>query len=131
MNRLNEMIQIVDETTEQFQTVVGTAAESYWQGRKDAVRSLVAIIISDPDWKESLERLNASSPGFRKFDQEIIVELLGDVVRDVAAIVWEIKVLEKYDARTLENLQNFVKRYDDLADSGALPVINDHCLGPD
>jgi hypothetical protein len=114
------------ETFNMFYQNADGEDRDYWQGRKDAMRLVYAIL--DPERKESMKRILESSPGYIPTDQEFFHELIADGVYNAAAIVWEIEEMGKPDRQTIANLRAFVRDYESAARDGKLPVIDDHCL---
>lgn len=117
------------ETMDTFKESADSDDKDYWQGRKDAMRLVYAIL--DPERKESMEQLLETSPGYIPVDRVMYHELIADAVYNAAAIVWEIEARGKPDFRTIGNLKAFVRSYERIARDGKLPVIDDHCLVPD
>lgn len=122
--RMIEANSLLFDTQKQFMET----PDEYWQGCKDGARRMLMIFV-DEERRESLQDvLDNSYGGGRKFDHEIVSDLLEDAVYNIAAIVYEINY-EKPHPQTRHNLKQWIERYEYLSrERGLFPVIDDHCL---
>jgi len=123
---LDQIKLIYRDTLEEFHKSTRGEDEQYWQGRKDAMRVVLALLQSDE--ADNINTLLETSPGYIPTERAIFQELLKSAVYNAAAIVWELKVDGKADYRTLANLRSFVEGYEYMAQQGKVERITDHCL---
>lgn len=123
---IQQLRDLYRDTLIEFKQNAGFEDQDYWQGRKDAMRLCLTLIL--PELEDNLRTLLETSPNYIPVESELIQDLLDDAVYNVAAIVYEIEELPRVDGRTLLNLKNFVRRYDYLAKQGKFKIITDHCL---
>lgn len=123
----NELTRIYRDTLYEFKRAKESDIDvDYWQGRKDAMRLCLALIL--PDLENSMNDLLDISSNYRPTESELVQQLLETAVYNVATIVYEIEEMPRVDGRTVLNLKNFVKQYDYLAEKGKFKIIEDHCL---
>lgn len=95
----------------------------YWQGKKDGLRTALALLEPERNWKE----LNDTSPGKKLTDNEIIQEMLSDAYYNITAALWEIEKEKRLHPQTRMNLVNWYHAYKHNADNGLLDKIEDAC----
>jgi hypothetical protein len=110
---IDQIIEVYFRVQDERKT---TKEPEYWQGKKDGLRTALAILQPGENW----DRVMESSPGYRLGENEAVLKFLKDARISIGAALWEYSESPKkyIHIYTIVNLLQWIQQYEFLAERG-------------
>lgn len=110
---IEELTDLYEKVADEHRDSKDNFAREYWQGKKDAFRTALALL--NPE-NTSWKLLNKTSPGGRALMIDRLKSRLEDARYNIGSILYELKNEKKVHYQTKMNLINWISVYDLMAE---------------
>lgn len=124
MGIAEELADLFLDVDQQHRDCTEPFAREYWQGKKDGLRTALALI--DKENSDHWKSYQGSSHNRRLTKLEVLTEMVNDAVYYIGEVLWSLKGGNIHPTSVL-NMEQWFDRYKREAKRGNVPLADDTC----